>query len=59
MHEGYSQWLQVLLEGDLTSTPDALVEKLIGRRNDYGGTNFDTAIRTASLVLERQWNAQR
>ena len=47
------------IEGDHTSTLDELVESLIGRRNDYGGTNFDIAIRTASTVLERQWNAQR
>ena len=49
----------MLLEGDHTSTPEELVESLIGRRNDYGGTNFDIAIRTATNVLERQWNAQR
>ena len=59
IYEGDLQWLQVLLEGDHTSTPEELVESLIGRRNDYGGTNFDIAITTASAVLERQWNAQR
>ena len=53
------QWPQVLIEGDTTSTPEELVESLIGRRNDFGGTNFDMAIRTATTVLERQWNAQR
>ena len=47
------------MEGDNTSTPDELVDSLIGRCNPRGGTDFDGAIRTARNVLERQWNAQR
>ena len=47
------------MEGNNTSTPDELVDSLIGRCNLVGGTNFDGAIRTARTVLERQWNAQR
>ena len=47
------------MEGNITSTPDELVDSLIGRYNHTWGTNFDGAIRTACTVLERQWNAQR
>ena len=47
------------MEGNDTSTPDELVNSLIGRRRPNGGTNFDGAIRTARTVQERQWNAQR
>ena len=50
---------QILLENDNSSTPDELVESLIGRSNWYGGTDFDKALDTARTVLERQWNAQR
>ena len=51
--------LQVLMEGNNTSTPDELVDSLIGRYNHTRGKNFDGAIRTARTVLGRQWNAQR
>ena len=51
--------LQVLMEGNNTSTPDGLVDVLIGRYNHTRGKNFDRAIRTARTVLGRQWNAQR
>ena len=47
------------MEGNNTSTPDELVDSLIGRCLPSGGTNFDEAIKTACTVLERQWNAQR
>ena len=47
------------MENDKTSTPDELVEGLIGRSKWWGGTNFDKALTTARTVLERQWNAQR
>jgi len=50
---------KVLLENDNTSTPDELVERLIGRSNWYGGTDFDQALTSARTVLEQQWNAQR
>lgn len=55
----YLHYLKVLMEDNNTSTPEQLVNSLIGRRNDYGGTNFDEAIRMARIVLERQWNDQR
>ena len=57
--KGYLHWLQILMEGNTTSTPEELVDSLIERRNDYGGTNFDGAIRMASIVLENQWDPQR
>jgi hypothetical protein len=47
------------LENDNKSTPDELVEKLIGRSNWWGNTNFNKALATARTVMERQWNAQR
>ena len=47
------------MEGDNTSTPDELLDSLIERYGPRGGTNFDEAIRTACVLLERQWNAQR
>jgi len=50
---------KVILENDNTSTPDELVERLIGLSNWYGGTDFGGALATARTVLEQQWNAQR
>ena len=59
MVKSHLQPLQVLLEGNNTSTPDELMDSLIGRCRPSGFTNFDGALRTARTVLERQWNAQR
>ena len=47
------------MEGNNTSTPDELVNSLVGRCHPGGRTNFDGAIRTARTMLERQWDAQR
>jgi len=47
------------MEGNNTSTPDELVDSLIGRCRPSGGTNFNEAIRTACTVMERQWDTQR
>ena len=47
------------MEGDNTSTPGDLLDSLIERCGPRGGTNFGEAIRTARILLERQWNAQR
>ena len=59
MMKSHLQLLQVLMEGNNTSTPDELMDSLIGRCRPYGGTNFDRALSMARTVLERQWNAQR
>jgi len=57
--KSHLQSLQVLMEGNNTSTPDELVDSLIGQCRPSGGTNFNEVLKEARTVMERQWDAQR
>ncbi|KAI5994326.1 hypothetical protein EDD15DRAFT_2432753 [Pisolithus albus] len=47
-----------VIENDLTSTPDQLLDMLLPHRLDLG-TNFTAAITAAQTVMERNWSAER
>jgi len=44
---------------DFASTPDQLLNILLGFEADDGGTNFGLAIQRTQVIMEQSWSTER
>ncbi|KAF8548560.1 hypothetical protein OG21DRAFT_1422884 [Imleria badia] len=54
----FSRGVETPIENDFASTPDQLLDTLLGF-GTQGGTNFSLAIQQAQLIMERSWSTER
>ncbi|KAG8960525.1 hypothetical protein FRC03_006451 [Tulasnella sp. 419] len=54
----FNKRVEVVLSNDNTSSPDSLLACLLGK-HEGSGTSFDSALVTATSVMERFWNTER